>query len=85
MLSHNEKKRASQTTMCFFCLQLLKIGSYHTLLSIVLSASVVGKAATEYELSVTKGRMSPMKMIEVFVVPSIDLGSKLICVDIVTS
>ena len=29
--------------------------------------------------------MSPMKMIEVFVIPSIDLGSKLIFVDIGTS
>ena len=44
----------------------------------VLSASAVGKAGTEYEWSVTKGQMSPMKMIEVFAIPSLDLGSKLI-------
>ena len=47
-------------------------------MGIALSASAVGKAGMEYEWSVTKGRMSPMKMIEVFVIPSIDLGSKLI-------
>ena len=44
----------------------------------VPSASAVGKDGTEYEWSVTKGQMSPMKMIEVFVISSIDIGSKLI-------
>ena len=62
-----------------------KIGSHHTLLHIVLSASAVGKAGTECEWSVAKGRMSPMKMVEVFVIPSIDLGGKLFFVDIGTS
>ena len=64
--------------MCFFVPITFEIGSHHTLLGIVLSESAVGKAGTEYEWSVTEGRMSPMKMIEVFVIPSIDLGSKVI-------
>ena len=73
MLSDDEKKGQVKLPCVCLCLQLLKIGSHHTLLGIVLSPSAVGKAGTEYEWSV---RMSPMKMIEVFVEPSIDLWSK---------
>ena len=64
MLSHDEKKGQVKLPCVFLCLWLLKIGNHHTLLGMVPSASAVGKDGTEYEWSVTKGQMSPMKMIE---------------------
>lgn len=55
MLSHNEKKGKSNYHVFFVP---IAIGSYHTLLGIVLSTSAVGKAGTESEWSLTKAECS---------------------------